>query len=420
MTRVTVLVIAGTVVLTTGAPQPPSIAQGQDWTRFRGPDGQGISSATTIPVQWTADDYNWKVELPGVGHSSPVIWDDRVFVTSGDQDANLFYVLAFSVVDGKELWRKEYPVAPYRMNPQSAYAVGSPSVDADRVYAVLPTDRTTLAMALGHDGQEIWTKEFPGVYSQHGPGNSVVAIEGLVVFSHEQRAREGPDATPSRWIALDAETGDVRWTCERESTQISYSTPCVYTPQDGSAYLVFNSNAHGMTGVEIETGKVIWEAKSVLPQRVVSSPVIAGDLLVGTCGQGGGGVRLVAVRAGSGEVVYEARGSQAPYVPTPLAIEGLLFVYHDRGDISCLVAATGEVLWTERPAGTFYGSPVWVNGNLYCITRAGEVVVIRASRTYELLAINPLGEASHATPAVAGGRMYLRTLSHLISIGGAG
>jgi len=150
----------------------------------------------------------------------------------------------------------------------------------------------------------------------------------------------------------------------------------------------------------------------------VSSPVIAGDYLIGTCGQGGGGVRLVAVRPGSGEVVYETRGLQAPYVPTPLAVGDLLFVCHDRGDISCLVAATGELLWSERPAGPFYGSPVCVDGKLYCTTKTGEVVVVRASRTYELLAINPLNEPSYATPAIAGGRMYLRTFSHLISIGG--
>jgi outer membrane protein assembly factor BamB len=98
-------------------------------------------------------------------------------------------------------------------------------------------------------------------------------------------------------------------------------------------------------------------------------------------------------------------------------MEGLLFTFHDRGYVACLRSATGEQLWREKPANQFYGSPVWVNGKLYCITTNGEVVVIKAASTYDLLAVNPLGEKSHATPAVAGGRMYLRTYSHLISIG---
>jgi outer membrane protein assembly factor BamB len=323
-------------------------------------------------------------------------------------------VLALSVSNGEELWRREYPVARSAMNRDNAYAAGTPAVDANGVYLALPTVEETLAMALGHDGRPIWTRKLPGVSSFHGPAISVVAVEGLVVFSLEQEAA----ATPSQWIALDASTGEPRWTCDRQSSQVSYSTPCVYTPPDGPAQLVFSSSAHGLTGVAVATGQVVWEAGAVLPQRVVGSPVIAGDLLIGTCGQGGGGVRLVAVRAGSGEVVYETRGLQAPYVPTPLAVGDLLFTCHDRGDISCLVAATGEVLWTQRPASMFHASPVWVDGKLYCTTRDGDVVVVRASRTYELLAVNRLGEASSATPAVAGGRMYLRTLSHLISVGG--
>jgi len=418
MTQAMVAPVTGVVLLTACSLCVQTAAQAQEWTRFRGPDGQGISSATTVPARWTEADYNWKVTLPGLGHSSPVVWGDRVFVTSGDQQANVFYVLAYGVTKGEELWRREYPVTAYRMNRDNGYAAGTPCVDDRCVYVALPTAQETLVMALGHDGRDVWTKRLPGVSSFHGPAVSVVVVNGLVVFSLEQEGSTGADATPSQWTALDASTGDVRWTCERRNSQVSYSTPCVYTPPDGPAQLLFSSNAHGLTGVETETGKVLWEADSVLPQRVVSSPVIAGELLVGTCGQGGAGVRLVAVRPGSGEVVWEARGLQAPYVPTPLAVGDLLFTCHDHGEISCLVAATGELLWTERPAGTLYASPVCVDDKLFCVTRDGEVVVVRASRTYELLAVNPLGEASSATPAVAGGCMYLRTLSHLISIGG--
>jgi outer membrane protein assembly factor BamB len=188
--------------------------------------------------------------------------------------------------------------------------------------------------------------------------------------------------------------------------------------------LVFTSQAHGITSVEPNTGKVIWELQSVLPARVVSSPVIAGDLLIGTCGKGSAGKQLSAVRVSSvsnsepAKVAYTCTGKSAPYVPTPLAKDGLLFTFHDQGDVSCLSINTGQVLWSEKPGGKFYGSPIWVNGLLYCINREGNVVVIKSAPTYELLAINSLGEKSQATPAVADGKMYLRTYSHLISIGG--
>jgi outer membrane protein assembly factor BamB len=188
--------------------------------------------------------------------------------------------------------------------------------------------------------------------------------------------------------------------------------------------LIFASEAHGISGVDPHTGKVIWELDSALPARVVSSPVIAGDLLIGACGKGGAGIQLSAVRPGSPDnpgqasLAYKCTGKTAPYVPTSIAKDGMLFTFHDQGDVSCLRIETGQVLWSEKPGGKFYGSPVWVNGLLYCINRQGEVLILKAAPTYELLAVNPLGEKSQATPAVAGGKMYLRTYSHLISIGG--
>lgn len=178
-----------------------------------------------------------------------------------------------------------------------------------------------------------------------------------------------------------------------------------------------------MTGVDPKKGMVVWELNSAFISRVVSSPVIAGELLIGTCGDFSGGKRLIAIRPPATDQstesaeVYKIDDSSMPYVPTSLAQAGLLFTFHDRGYISCLRSATGEQLWRENPANQFYSSPVWVNGNIYYITTKGEVVVIKAAPTYELPAVNPLGEKRHATPAVASGRMYLRTYSHLICIG---
>jgi outer membrane protein assembly factor BamB len=400
-----------------------SVVQGQEWTRFRGPNGQGISNAKAIPVKWTEKDYNWKVRLPGIGHSSPVIWEDKVFVTSGNQKDGRGMLLALSASDGRILWQKEYALTKYRMNRSNSYATATPAVDGDHVYVLWVTMSETILVALDHDGAEIWKSTFEGVKCQHGPGISPIVVGDIVVFTHEHEKSD--KEVQSAWIAVDRKNGKTRWELERQtSPKTSYSTPCVYSSGTNKPLLIFTSLAHGMTGVDPGSGAVVWEAKSAFISRVISSPVIAGELLISTCGDGSVGKRLIAIRPGTGgkstepTEVYKIENSKVTYVPTSVAKDGLLFTFHDRGEISCLRSATGKQLWREKPAGPFYGSPVWVNGNLYCITRKGEVVVIKAASTYELFAANPLGEESYATPAVAGGRMYLRTYSHLISIGG--
>ena len=399
-----------------------SISKGQQWSRYRGPNGQGISYATNIPVKWTQKDYNWKVSLPGGGHSSPVLWGDKIFVTSGDQKTDNGFLLALRASDGQVLWQKQYSLASYRPNPRNSYAAATPAVDADHVYVIWPTPTETILIALDHDGGEIWKRTFEGVYCQHGAGGSPIVFDDIVVFTHEHE-KSTKDAR-SAWIAVDRKTGRTRWELERQTgPKTSYSTPCLYSPQTDATQLIFTSNSHGITGVNPRKGTVIWETGPILPARVVSSPVIAGRLLIGSCGDGSRGKCLVAVNpVENGESfkpieAYTVDSSTAPYVPTSVANEGLLFTFHDTGYVSCLRSATGEQLWREKPAGKFFGSPVWVSGKIYCITTAGEVVVIRAASTYELLAVNPLGERSHSTPAVADGKMYLRTYSNLISIG---
>ncbi len=399
-----------------------SVTFAGQWPRFRGPNGQGISDAKTIPVKWTQSDYNWKIELPGTGPSSPVVWDDKVFVTCADQDAPKGILVAVDAKTGKTLWKKEYHLSRSKMNRLNSYATGTPALTADRVYVLWSTAKEKLLAALDHEGGEIWKKEFGPTTSSHGPGVSPIVVNDLVVVTHEQKTSDGP--VKSAWVAVDRKTGQTRWTVDRRSGGISYSTPCLYRPQDAPAQLVFTSQTHGITAVDPSTGSIVWEAESAFIARVVSSPVIAGDLIAGTCGQGGGGKRIIAIKppasdSTSPKEVYSSQDrATTPYVSTSLYKDGLLFTFHDQGTICCRRAATGELLWSEKPAGRFYGSPVWVDGRLYCITREGDVVVLRAAPEYELLAVNSLGEKSDATPAVADERMYLRTTSHLVCLGG--
>jgi len=405
-----------------------SPARAEQWPRFRGPNGQGISHDTTIPAKWTQDDYNWKVALPGGGHSSPIVWDDKVFVTCGDEKVALAtleaargMLLALRTSDGEVLWQKQYDLPAYKMNRLNTYAVATPAADADCIYALWPASEQTLLIALDHNGTEVWKRTFPGVKSQHGPASSPIVFDDIVVFTQEHEDSTDKNA-PSAWIAVDRKTGRTRWELPRQTgPKTSYSTPCVYPYPPDKPLLVFTSFSHGITGVDPSTGKVAWEAESAFSSRIVSSPVIADGLVLGTCGDGSAGKCLTAIKpdaGGKAVVAYKIDDRPVPYVPTSLAVDGLLFTYHDRGSVSCLRSATGEVLWQEEPAGRYYGSPVWVNGVLYCINTDGAVVVIKAAPKYDLLAVNPLGEKSQATPAVAGGRMYLRTYAQLFSIGG--
>ncbi|MGD8499984.1 MAG: PQQ-binding-like beta-propeller repeat protein, partial [Phycisphaerales bacterium] len=222
-----------------------SVVQGQEWTRFRGPNGQGISHAQTIPVEWAEQDYNWRVKLPAGGHSSPVIWKDRVFVTCEDPEPTGGILLALSVSDGRVLWQEQYRLTPYRFHRDNSYAVATPVVDADHVYVLWQTSDETIIAAVDHSGREVWQRAFPGVYSQFGPGTSPMLFNDILVFTREHWKND--KQYQSAWMALDRRTGQTRWTRKRENSQISYSTPCVYSPEKGEPQLIFTSEAHGIT-----------------------------------------------------------------------------------------------------------------------------------------------------------------------------
>ena len=248
---------------------------------------------------------------------------------------------------------------------------------------------------------------------------------------------ENPEPAGGILLALSVSDGRVLWqkkyklTPYRSHNDNSYATATPAVVAERVYVLWQTSNETIIAGLD-HNGRELWQRTFPgINSRFGpgTSPMLFDDIVVFTHeqwegGKGGAGIQLSAVRPGSednpGQVTlaYKHNGKTAPYVSTSLAKDGLLFTFHDQGDVSCLRIETGEVLWSERPGGRFYGSPVWVNDLLYCINRQGEVLVLKEAPAYELPDVNPLGEKSQATPAVAGDRMYLRTYSHLISIGG--
>jgi outer membrane protein assembly factor BamB len=403
-------------------------ASAQEWTRFRGPNGSGQSEAS-IPAQWSDGDINWKAQLPGGGNSSPVLWGDKIFLTSADTKAGERFVLCLSARDGHLLWKKSYPYSKYHIHLQNSFATSTPAVDADRVYIVWSTPERSTLYALSHSGDEVWHRELGSFTSQHGFASSPIVYQDLVIIGDEQdgpnpEAGGNPDAASldgrSFLWALDRGTGEVRWKTPRKSTIVSYATPCVYQPDGGKPELIYNSRSHGMSAIDPATGKVNWELP-LFDRRTVGSPILAGGLLIGACGVGSGNNTVYAVRPDGGslnpQMVYKIDKSSASYVPTPVAAGDLVFIWNDRGIVTCIDGPTGKIHWRQRIGGDFFGSPVRAGDKVFCTSLDGDVVVLAAADKYQLLAKNPLGETSRATPAIAGGRMYVRTESHLVSIG---
>ena len=395
-------------------------AAAQQWTRFRGPNGTGVSDAASIPVKWTDTDYCWKITLPGKGHSSPVVWGEKVFLLSADPETAKRYVICVDAGSGTTIWQNEYESTTHRLHARNTFASSTPAVDNEHVYVAWAAPKHLMLRALGHDGHEVWAQDLGPYPSQHGFGSSPILYENLVILFNEQQAQElEPDTQPgqSAMMAFDRMTGELRWSTPRTTTRVCYSTPCVYRPANGPPELICYNTGDGIFSLDPNRGTPNWSL-NVLTMRTVSSPIIVGDLVLGSNGSGGGGNYLVAVRAAKEpEEVYRVN-RQAPYVATPVARGDLVFLFYDRGLVSCIEAANGNLVWQERLTSGFSGSPVLVDGKLYCIDDNGDVLVLAAEREFQELGRNSLGEPSRATPAVSGGRMFLRTESRLFCVGG--
>ncbi|MBN1442776.1 MAG: PQQ-like beta-propeller repeat protein [Planctomycetes bacterium] len=392
-------------------------ARAQEWTRFRGPGGAGIGEARGLPASWSEEDYIWRTRLPGVGHSQPVIWGDRIFLTSAPEDGSSRSIVCLRAGDGNILWQRSYASKDYRTNERNSHAASTPAVDAASVYFVAGHPEELTMRALDHGGKDLWSFSLGPYASQHGFGASPMLFEDLVVFGCEQGL-----GGESFLIAIERQSGKVRWRTQRRTVGAAYCTPCVLEIEGKPPQLLFTSQAHGISGVDARTGVPLWEAR-VFDKRCVSSPVLADGLVFGSCGSGGGGNYVAAVRVGGeGDVTathlaYTVKQS-APYVPSVLAKDGLAYLWSDRGGIvTCIRAKTGEVIWRERVGGNYYGSPVWADGKIYCIAESGEVVAIAGGDEFRLLGRSSLGEPSRSTPAVAGGRLYLRSIRHLAALG---
>lgn len=389
----------------------------QEWTRFRGPNGSGISAAT-VPTKWTASDYRWSTELPGDGASSPVVWGKQLFVTAANLEKGQRWLVAVSTVDASILWQQAFPFEKHKKHKNNSFASSTPCVDADYVYVLWQSQTESPLAAFDHRGQKVWQIDL-GPY-RHGQGGatSPIVYQDMVIVANDHSGG-------SFLIAVDRRTGETRWKIAREGKRACYATPCVFKPPNRDPEIIFTHCYEGIIGVDADSGKSNWHIDPFgdFPQRAIGSPQIYQDLVIGSSGFTSTEKNVVAVRTqktASGVQAKEAYrvSKAAPHVPTPLIYEDRMYLWSDNGIVSCVEAGTGKPVWMGRVGGTFFGSPICAGGNLYCVERSGTVCVVATGDKFQILAKNELGEPSRSTPAVAGGVLYLRGDKHLFALGG--
>lgn len=382
-----------------------------DWTRFRGPHGAGIATAAALPVEWTAEDYIWETLLPGAGHSSAVVRGDRLFVTSANEDGTSRQLHCLNAGTGEILWTRSLPLQTDKLHVKNSFASGTPALSDELVVVAFADDERFVVAAYRHDGTPAWNTDLGPFDSPHGHGASPIIWRDLAIVPNDQDG-------DSSLVALDLASGEIAWKSTRPSGDTSYSTPFVLEVDGKAPQLIASCNAMGVTSLDPSTGTLNWQSGK-LPQRTVCSPVFADGVIVQSCGQGGRGTLLVGIdpfaTSEDDRLVFEEK-KLLPYVPTPIALDGHLYLWNDNGVVVCVDCETHKPVWTERIGGNFSASPVCVNGNLYAVSEDGEVVVVRASPEFELLGRSSLGDRSQATPAVAGGRMFFRTFHKVICL----
>ncbi|MGH9659703.1 MAG: PQQ-binding-like beta-propeller repeat protein [Bryobacteraceae bacterium] len=407
-----------------------------NWPQWRGPTADGISGETTVPVEWSAtSNIAWKAPLRGLGTSTPIVWDDRIFVTSqigdgpfegrsrdfenaavarrtGQRDAVQFVVEAFSRAEGKPVWEYRFDAGPTPPPVHIKHNLSSPSVvtDGEMVYAWVATGQVA---ALTLDGKLVWKRHLGNEISPfeilwgHGSSPTIYKDTLILLCDHQGMAY---------LLAVDKRTGKQRWKVDRGKDRRSYSTPLVVRGPKGDELIVNSSER--IDAFDPSTGEPLWHTGE--PNRVpVPTPVFHDGVLYVNRGYSSSPYLAIAT-GGRGDVTgSHVRWSVAtggPYVSSLVHYQGILYMANETGIASAADASSGKLLWRERLGGVFSASPVAANGKVYLVNEDGATFVLAAGRGFKLLHTNRLPERTLASPAISGGRIFLRTDQHLVAI----
>jgi outer membrane protein assembly factor BamB len=401
------------------------VVNAQTWPQFRGPNTQGRTAETGLPLKWSgAENIMWKTELPGESWSSPVVWGNRVFITTATDGGVSCRVIAIDRKTGAILWNKEvFKQIIRRKENRNTYATPTPATDGKLVYACFGDGSFA---ALDFEGRVVWINRDYPFYGQHGLGTSLLLHDGLLIMARDGSS-DGEDKkigwqTPwdkSYVLALDAKTGKERWKTGRGLSRISHGTPAIWTAPNGRAQVISEAG-DVLQGFDLKTGERLWSSEVIGEGKAPS--VVLGDGLAFTSGGWGGKESIKAFRLGGkgdlkeSNLVWEQRKGM-PKVPSMIYVNRYLFAITDGGVATCMKADTGELVWQQRIGGNFSASPVASEGRIYFVGDNGETTVIKAGPEFEILAKNPLGEKVQASPAISQGQMFIRTERHLFAIG---
>ena len=412
------------------------------WPQWRGPAGTGSVSSGNPPLRWSeSENIRWKVQIPGRGSSSPIVWGDRVFVFTaistgegggsqgalfarlrrrivggvGPADVQQYVVMALARSDGRALWERVATEEAPHEGRHSTGSWASPSgvADDEQVCAFFGSRGL---YCYDHDGQLLWDRDFGDleIRMEFGEGASPVLYGDTIVINWDHQGQ-------SFITALDKRTGEERWRVDRDEIT-SWATPLVVEHAGGAQVVTSASNR--VRSYDLSTGRTVWESEGVT-MNAIPSPVAADGVVYVTSGYRGN--RLLAVRLAdaSGDIsnsnaLVWSLDRDTPYVPSPLLHDGILYlVKGNSGILSAFDAKSGERLYgPERLPGirSVYASPVAVGDHIYVPGREGTTLVIRAGREFEVVARNALDDGFDASPAPAGDELYLRGQNYLYCI----
>lgn len=406
------LILLAAVILTAFGPRT-RLVQAEDWPRWRGPAGNAVSRETSLPVKWsTAENIRWKTAIPGEGYSSPIIWKDRVFLTSAFASGIRRAVHCLDRTTGQIVWSREIPdTDPEVTSAMTGHAAATPATDGQHVVAVFGNAGVVCYTLTG---ERLWHRKLETFDSELGLASSPV-IDGDRVFlacDHDGNRFKSFD---SFLIALNLKNGETIWKTDRRDLFRSWSTP-ILTPGPKPELIVNGQDA--LRAYDPASGKELWRVGG-MAGWVTPSPVFGHGLIFATSGRNG---PIMAVRpGGKGDVtqshVVWQRERDGPYVCSPVLYGDYLYVHSEQGILSCFEARTGKLQYRERLQGRFYASSVAGDGKVYIPNDSGSTFVIRAGPKFEMLACNVLDEYTLASSAVSGGNLFLRTEHLLYCIG---
>ena len=395
----------------------------ENWPCFRGPTRQGISNEKDVPLEWSqTSNILWKRPIPGEGWSSPIVFDDRVFVTTATDAGASYHLLCLERLTGTVLWDKQVlRQKPGHKQNFNSYASSTPVTDGQKVY-VLAFDGTLAAVSM--EGNVIWSHREFEYYSEHGLGVSPILYRDLLIvpFDGSSSGSDKKLGWQKPWdqaliLALDKNTGQVRWRGRRGSSRIAHITPQVLS-ENGRDQLV-SSAGDVVQGFNLKTGERIWTVSSP-GEGVVPSVVIGDGLIFTTSGFGDSTIRAVRT-GGKGDVTkthiaWESTDDVSK-IPSMLYVRPFLFLITETGVAKCLRAETGEEIWRERLEGRYSASPVWADGRIYFLSEKGKTTVVQAGGEFKVLAENELNEKCCASPAVSQKHIFIRSENNLYCIG---